>query len=220
MRKIEIAPSILSADFMHLDKEIAQIEKAKLTYLHFDVMDGHFVPNISFGLPVLRSLARRHHLVNDVHIMVSDPLTYGPQFAQAGADIVTFHYEALKNDAERHQVIQAIRKQGVKVGMSIKPQTEVTVLVDFLSDLDLVLVMSVEPGFGGQVFMPSALAKIVFLRDIIDRHGYQTLIEVDGGIQEDTGKLCVRAGADILVAGSYLFGHQDFAQRIDALRKE
>ena len=218
MRKIDVSPSLLAADFLHLEKEIAHCEKAHVGYLHFDVMDGHFVPNISFGLPVLKSLARRHSLINDVHIMISDPLTYGPQFAKAGADIVTFHYEALKNDAERWDVIHAIKKAGAKVGMSIKPQTEANVLIDFLPQLDLVLIMSVEPGFGGQSFMPSSLPKIVFIRDIIDRHGYPTLIEVDGGIQEDTAKLCVRAGVDILVAGSYLFGHDDFNERVTALR--
>ena len=218
MRKIDVSPSILAADFLHLDKEITRVEKAHVGYLHFDVMDGHFVSNISFGLPVLKSLARRHKLINDVHIMISDPLTYGPQFAKAGADIVTFHYEALKNDAERWNVIHAIKHAGAKVGMSIKPQTEVNVLIDFLPQLDLVLIMSVEPGFGGQAFMPTALPKIVFLRDIIDRHGYSTLIEVDGGIQEDTAQLCVRAGVDLLVAGSYLFGHDDFNERVNRLR--
>ena len=218
MRPIAISPSILAADFLHLDKEIERVEKAHLGYLHFDVMDGHFVPNISYGLPVLKSLSRRHKLINDVHIMISDPLTYGPQFAKAGADIVTFHYEALKSDAERWAVIQAIKAAGAKVGMSIKPQTEANALTDFLGELDLVLVMSVEPGFGGQSFMPTSLAKIVFLRDIIDRHHYATLIEVDGGIQADTAQLCIRAGVDILVAGSYLFGHDDFNERVAKLR--
>jgi ribulose-phosphate 3-epimerase len=219
MRRIEISPSLLSADFAHLGKEISKVEKAGAKYLHFDVMDGHFVPNISFGLPVLKSLHGHHHMISDVHIMISDPLRYGPLFVEAGADIVTFHYEALADDSERLAVIQSIRLKGGRVGMSIKPATEVNVLVPFLPHLDLVLIMSVEPGFGGQAFMTNALERIAFLRRVIDQNNYQTLIEVDGGITDVTAPGCIQAGVDILVAGSFLFGHDDLKERMLALLK-
>lgn len=217
MRKVLIAPSILSADFKNLNKEIETIIDAKADYMHFDVMDGHFVPNISFGLPVLKSL-NDYDIIYDVHIMITDPLTYGPQFVKAGADIVTFHYEALSSDEERREVIRAIKNEGGKVGMSIKPNTPVDVVIPFLEELHLVLIMSVEPGFGGQTFISSALPKIKTLRKYIDEHKLNTLIEVDGGINFETGKLVVDAGADILVAGSFLFHSENIKERIEGLR--
>lgn len=217
MRRVHVAPSILSADFRFLNHEIEKVYKAGATYLHFDVMDGHFVPNISFGLPVLESLKGHYNMIYDVHIMISDPLTYGPKFVKAGADIVTFHYEALSNDKERNKVIRAIRKAGGKVGMSIKPKTRVEVVFPFLKMLDLVLVMSVEPGFGGQKFIPASLDKIEKLRKYIDRYKLDTLIEVDGGINNKTAKLCKEKGVDILVAGSYLFGSSKIKDRVEGL---
>ncbi len=217
MRTPIIAPSILSADFMNLGQEIARISEAGATYLHFDVMDGHFVDNISFGLPVLASIAKGHHLVNDVHIMISDPLRYAARFVKAGAHIVTFHYEACSDRREIESVIASIVAMGGKPGLSLRPGTPIEVLGPFLKDLHLVLVMSVEPGFGGQSFDEKALNRIAYLRDIIDRNGYRTLIEVDGGINATTGPRCLEAGADILVAGSYLFGHDDLKQRFEAL---
>lgn len=217
MRRVHVAPSILSADFRFLNHEIEKVYEAGATYLHFDVMDGHFVPNISFGLPVLESLKGHYNMIYDVHIMISDPLTYGPKFVKAGADIVTFHYEALSNDKERNKVILAIRKAGGKVGMSIKPKTRVEVVFPFLKMLDLVLVMSVEPGFGGQKFIPASLDKIEKLRKYIDRYKLDTLIEVDGGINNKTAKLCKEKGVDILVAGSYLFGSSKIKDRVEGL---
>lgn len=217
MRRVHVAPSILSADFRFLNHEIEKVYEAGATYLHFDVMDGHFVPNISFGLPVLESLKGHYNMIYDVHIMISDPLTYGPKFVKAGADIVTFHYEALSNDKERNKVIRAIRKAGGKVGMSIKPKTRVEVVFPFLRMLDLVLVMSVEPGFGGQKFIPASLDKIEKLRIYIDRYKLDTLIEVDGGINNKTAKLCKEKGVDILVAGSYLFGSSKIKDRVEGL---
>jgi ribulose-phosphate 3-epimerase len=217
MRTPQIAPSILAADFMNLGQEISRISEAGAAYLHFDVMDGHFVDNISFGLPVLESIAKGHHLINDVHIMIADPRRYAPRFVKAGAHIVTFHYEACADEREIHTVIASIIAMGGKPGLSLRPGTPIEVLDPFLKDLHLVLVMSVEPGFGGQSFHEDALHRIAYLRDKIDRNGYPTLIEVDGGINATTGPLCVKAGADILVAGSYLFGHNDLKKRFQAL---
>ena len=218
MSNVRIAPSILSADFNKLGDEIRLIEKLGAEYLHFDVMDGHFVPNISFGVPVLANIAHTNKMVNDVHIMISEPLKYIEKFANAGADIITFHYEACKDDKEVQQVIDLIHQFKVKAGISIKPNTSVEVLSPFLKDVELVLVMSVEPGFGGQSFIPNALDKISFLKKNKDEKGFHYLIEVDGGINAETAKLCKEAGVEILVAGSYLFGHKDIKERMESLK--
>lgn len=212
-RTIHIAPSLLAADFAHLDKEIQLVSNLGATYLHYDVMDGHFVPNISFGIPVVASVSKTHTMMNDVHLMVLHPDLFLDAFIKAGAHIVTFHYESFSTDEERYRMIQKIKQAGIRVGMSIKPLTDVDVLLPFLSQLDLVLVMSVEPGFGGQLFLKNAVDKIALLRKTIDGLHLQCLIEVDGGINELTAPLCIQAGVDILVAGSYLFGHEDIAHR-------
>lgn len=218
--KTLVAPSLLSADFKCLEKEIKNIENCGADWLHFDVMDGHFVPNISFGLPVLKSIAKCHNMVNDIHIMISDPKTYAPQFIKAGADYVTFHYEACKDDEEVKEVIDIIHENGGKAGLSIKPKTPTEKVFPFLKDLDLVLVMSVEPGFGGQGFIQDSLGKIFHIKEYMNENNITNcLIEVDGGINGETGRLCVLSGADVLVAGSYLFGKEDAKERITDLKK-
>lgn len=217
MRKVCISPSILSADFAHLLDDILLVEKLGAEYLHFDVMDGHFVDNISFGIPVLKSISRSHNMVNDVHIMIENPKKYAQSFLDAGADILTFHYEACKSDEEVMEIIDVIKRSGKKAGISIKPNTPVEVIVPFLKVLDLVLVMSVEPGFGGQTFIESSIEKIKTLRKLIDENKYSCLIEVDGGINDKTSKIVIAAGADILVCGSYLF-KGDVKKNMEAIR--
>ncbi|MCD8029034.1 MAG: ribulose-phosphate 3-epimerase [Erysipelotrichaceae bacterium] len=212
---VKIAPSVLSANFANLQKDINSI-KDYCEYIHYDVMDGHFVPNVSFGYSILNDLNKICDNYLDVHLMISDPLKYAQNFIDAGADLVTFHYEAMNHEKDIHELIQYLHDHHVDAGISIKPQTPVEVLLPFLDDVDLVLVMSVEPGFGGQSFIPSAIDKIQKLCDLRGARTY--LIEVDGGINAVTAKMCRDAGVDVLVAGSYIFKEKDRKKYIEALR--
>jgi len=200
-----IAPSLLSMDFTKTLNQLDEIKQSHATWLHFDVMDGHFVPNLSFGPDICKQVRLNSDLFMDVHIMVSDPNTFSDVFIEAGADLITFHLEACKNDEEVHQIIDKIHAKNVKVGLSIKPSTDVKELLPYLDKIDLVLIMSVNPGYGGQSFMLNAIDKIQLLRQTIDTNQYKVLIEVDGGINYETAQLVLDAGADVLVAGSYIF---------------
>ncbi len=215
---IKVAPSILAANFNNLYDEVKSVESAD--YLHIDVMDGHFVPNISLGTCVYKGLKNKVDLVFDVHLMISDPKKYALDFIKAGADILTFHYEALNSKEEINELIDFIHANNTKVGISIKPNTKVEVLDEFLNKLDLVLVMSVEPGFGGQSFIPSALDKINYLKDLKNKNNdLKYEIEVDGGINKETSKLCVEAGVEVLVAGTYIYNNQNRKQLIEEMQK-
>ena len=213
-----VAPSLLSADKEHLKDEILKVEALGCEFIHWDIMDGIFVPNKSFPVSAVKENAKIHKMVNDVHIMVADPMNVAPEFIEAGADYVTFHFEALACPKCCKKLIDKIHSLGCKAGISIKPKTNVKVLKELVQYVDLVLVMSVEPGKGGQAFIPSALGKIKKLRKWIDKENLNCLIEVDGGINDVTGKKCRKAGVDILVAGSYLYGHDDIKERVESLR--
>ena len=213
-----VAPSLLSADKEHLKDEILKVEALGCEFIHWDIMDGIFVPNKSFPVSAVKENAKVHKMINDVHIMVADPMNVAPEFIEAGADYVTFHFEALACPKCCKKLIDKIHSLGCKAGISIKPKTNVKVLKELVQYVDLVLVMSVEPGKGGQAFIPSALGKIKKLRKWIDKENLNCLIEVDGGINDVTGKKCRKAGVDILVAGSYLYGHDDIKERVESLR--
>lgn len=208
-----IAPSILSADFGNLKDSIKLVDNAK--WLHVDVMDGHFVPNISIGPVVIKGLRNYTSQILDTHLMISDPLTYASAFIEAGSDRITFHIEAV---SDPYQMINELRTLGVKVGISIKPNTEVSVIEPLLPLIDQVLIMSVEPGFGGQEFMYDALDKIQLISNLKETLENELLIVVDGGINAETAQLCKEAGADVLVAGSYVFNSDNPAEMVESLK--
>jgi len=213
---IKIAPSILSADFSRLGEEVQAIDRAGADYIHIDVMDGHFVPNITIGPLVVSALRTITRKPLDVHLMIESPDLFIPEFARAGADIITVHQEAV---AHLHRTIQLIKSLGKQAGVSLNPATPVDTLDVILDELDLVLVMSVNPGFGGQAFIPSALDKIRALRQRITQRGLATELQVDGGVKIDNIREVVDAGADVLVAGSAVFNTDDYAATITALRE-
>ena len=215
---IKVAPSVLSADFARLETEIEDITRSGADLIHFDVMDGEFVPNISMGLPVLSSLRKVTELFLDVHLMIVRPLRYTERFCAAGADLVTVHAEADTED----QILEAMRSIhacGKKAGVSVKPGTPASALEPFLKLADLVLVMTVEPGFGGQRFMADMMPKVRQVREMLDRVNPDCELEVDGGVDSETAALCKASGANVLVAGSAVFGKADRAAAIEAIRR-
>lgn len=211
MSKVLVSPSILNCDFARVGEECKSLVAAGADWIHCDVMDGAFVPNISFGAPIVKSVDGVVDVPLDVHLMIQHPMKYVADFVKAGADVITFHVEAA-DDVK--QTIDCIKSFGVKVGLSIKPKTPVSAIEKYLPELDMVLVMSVEPGFGGQKFDPVAVDKITQIRAL----GYKGYVQVDGGINGETAKLVVAAGADVLVAGSYLVNAKDRAQAVQSLR--
>ena len=214
MPKIIISPSILSADFANLERDIKRVEDASADWLHVDVMDGHFVPNITIGVPVVKSLKSVTRLPLDVHLMIENPEKYIESFAKAGADILTFHYEAVEKEQIK-SVCDYIKSFGIKAGMSIKPKTDPSKITEYLPYLDLVLVMTVEPGFGGQSFMPECAEKI---KSIKENAQEGLVIQVDGGINAETSKICTSYGANSLVAGNYIYKSSNIKEAIQSLR--
>lgn len=212
---ILVAPSILSADFAHLGRDIKRVENAGADWLHVDVMDGHFVPNLTIGPQVVADLHKETGLLLDVHLMIEKPENLIPAFVEAGADLLTVHSETCPH---LHRVIHMIKDTGILAGVAINPATSVSVIENILADLDLVLLMSVNPGFGGQRFIPSVLDKIAVVRQLLDKRGMAAYLQVDGGINSETGKLVVQAGANVLVAGSYIFKSASLENAVHSLK--
>ncbi len=211
-----LAPSLLSADFVRLAEDIARVEAAGADWLHLDIMDGHFVPNLTFGPPIVAAIRKISKLPLDVHLMVTNPAALVEQFAEAGADYLTVHVET---EPHLHRLVNRIRELGVKPAVTLNPATSVDLLDEILDEVDMVLVMSVNPGFGGQKFIPASLDKIRRLRQKLKRLDRQVLIEVDGGVNQATAPQLIEAGVDVLVAGSAVFGSDDMKMTIAALKQ-
>ncbi|PIE87509.1 MAG: ribulose-phosphate 3-epimerase [Bacteroidetes bacterium] len=210
-----IAPSVLSCDFANIQRDVEMINNSEADWFHVDIMDGVFVPNISFGFPVIKAINTHANKPLDVHLMIVEPDKYIEEFAKAGADVLTVHYEACPH---LHRTIQAIKAAGMKAGVALNPHTPVSLLEDVIEELDLVLIMSVNPGFGGQSFIQNACKKVAQTRLLIEKSGSQAKIEVDGGVNLQTGKLLLDAGADVLVAGSFVFNSDDPSSTVSALK--
>ena len=210
-----IAPSVLAADFANLQRDIEMINNSEADWFHIDIMDGVFVPNISFGMPVLRDIAKHATKTIDVHLMIVNPDQYIQTFAELGADILTVHYEACTH---LHRTLQAIKAAGMKAGVALNPHTNIALLEDTIEDIDLVWLMSVNPGFGGQSFIENTYHKVASLKDLIEERGCDTKIEIDGGVTNKNAKELAAAGADILVAGSYVFKSEDPVATIKDLK--